>query len=107
MNGSYGTSWRWYANRKNFIFFLDNSYSTGYITNITTNREVNMKNIEIGDLVRIVSEWRGHNPWMKFPDEQPIIGLITGISHNITAYRVLTEGREILLPPTRVEALCK
>ena len=67
-----------------------------------------MENIKIGDLVRILSEWRGHNPWMKFPDEQPTIGLITGISkRGITAYRVLTEGREILLPFTRVEVLCK
>ena len=77
-----------------------------------------MKNIEIGDLVRVVNEWRGHNPWMKFPDEQPIVGLITGISQpvvglepqsvrKVTAYKVLTEGREILLPPARVEALCK
>ena len=61
--------------------------------------------MQIGDLVRIVNEWRGHNPWMKFPDEKPRIGLITGISHNITAYKVWVEGREFLIPPTRLEVL--
>ncbi len=25
--------------------------------------------MQVGDLVRIVNEWRGLNPWMKFPDE--------------------------------------
>ena len=77
-----------------------------------------MKNIEIGDLVRIWSDWDMDNPWMKGHLGQPLIGLITGISQpivglgqhsvrKVTAYKVLTEGREILLPPTRVEALCK
>lgn len=66
-----------------------------------------MKNIEIGDLVKIWSEWDINHPYMKGHLGQPTIGLITGISHTLTAYKVLTEGREILLPPARLEAICK
>tara|TARA_B100000131_G_C17713844_1_gene449939 strand:- start:59 stop:274 length:216 start_codon:yes stop_codon:yes gene_type:complete len=33
--------------------------------------------MKVGDLVRIMDEWTAHNPWMKFPDEQPKIGLVT------------------------------
>ena len=36
--------------------------------------------MQVGDLVRIVNDWRGHNPWMKFPNENPKIGLIVGIT---------------------------
>ena len=65
--------------------------------------------MKIGDLVRIVNEWRGHNSWMRFPDEQPKIGLIVGFSStalpNTLAYRVLVGGREISLPSTRLEAV--
>ena len=63
--------------------------------------------MQVGDLVRIVNEWRGHNPWMKFPDDQPKIGLIIGVSPSKAIFWVLIGGREILLPLTRLEALCK
>ena len=63
--------------------------------------------MQVGDLVRIVNEWRGHNPWMKFPDDQPKIGLIIGASPSKTIFWVLIGSREILLPLTRLEALCK
>jgi len=65
--------------------------------------------MKVGDLVRIVNEWRGHNPWMKFPDENLKIGLIVGFSStalsNTLAYRVLVGGGVISLPSTRLEPL--
>ena len=65
--------------------------------------------MKVGDLVRIVNEWRGLNPWMKFPDENPKIGLIIGLSStalpNTLAYRVLVDGSETSLPSTRLEPL--
>ena len=63
--------------------------------------------MQVGDLVRIVNEWRGHNPWMRFPDDQPKIGLIVGVAYNRVAFRVLIGGRETILPPLVLEAVCK
>ena len=61
--------------------------------------------MKVGDLVRIANEWRGHNPWMKFPDENPKIGLIVGITFTKSYYKVLIGAREFLIPPHRLEAL--
>ena len=61
--------------------------------------------MQVGDLVRLVNEWQGHNPWMKFPDEQPKIGLIVGVAYNRVAFRVWVEGTEFLIPPHRLEVL--
>ena len=63
--------------------------------------------MQVGDLVRIVNEWQGHNPWMKFPDEKPKIGLIVGITSTKSSYKVWIGAREFLIPPTRLEKLCK
>ena len=63
--------------------------------------------MQVGDLVRIVNEWRGHNPRMRFPDDQPKIGLIVGVAYNRVAFRVLVGGRETILPPLVLEAVCK
>ena len=61
--------------------------------------------MQVGDLVRLVNEWQGHNPWMKFPDENPKIGLIVGITSTKSPYKVWVEGREFLIPPHRLEVL--
>ena len=63
--------------------------------------------MQVGDLVRIVNDWRGHNPWMKFPNENPKIGLIVGITSTKSPHRVLFGAREILIPPHRLEIVCK
>ena len=63
--------------------------------------------MKVGDLVRLVNEWRGHNPWMKFPDDNPKIGLIVGIISTKSPYRVLIGAREVLIPPHRLVSLKK
>ena len=69
-----------------------------------------MKNIEIGDLVRIVNEWTGHNPWMKFPDEVVKIGLVVGL-HQQTGHLekavVLVGNNEVVTHHRQLETLCK
>ncbi len=69
-----------------------------------------MKNIEIGDLVRIVNEWTGHNPWMKFDDVVEKIGLVVGL-HQQTGHLekavVLVESKEVVAHLRQLETLCK
>ena len=32
--------------------------------------------MKIGDLVKKVNPWTGHNPWMIFPEDDLVVGLV-------------------------------
>ena len=38
--------------------------------------------MQVGDLVRITSEWTMHNPWMELPEDVVRIGLILLVGDN-------------------------
>lgn len=65
-----------------------------------------MKNLKIGDLVRIVSEWKGHNPWMDFPDDLVKIGLVMNVvGANDDFAVVLAEDEKLILHKRRLGVL--
>jgi hypothetical protein len=67
-----------------------------------------MKDIKIGDLVRIINEWTVHNPWMKFEDELIEIGLVVkDFGHNNHHCVVLIGGKEMNMSKTKLEVVCK
>ena len=43
----------------------------------TKNNGVQMK---IGDLVKKVNPWTGHNPWMIFPEDDLVVGLVVELT---------------------------
>ena len=52
-----------------------------------------MKDIKIGDLVRIVSEWTMHNPWMKLAEDEIRIGLVVGLGHGTRNNAIILIGK--------------
>lgn len=65
-----------------------------------------MKDIKIGDLVRIVSEWTMHNPWMKLSEDEIRIGLVVGLGHGTRNNAIiLIGGEQVVFHNHRLEVL--
>ena len=65
-----------------------------------------MKDIKIGDLVRIISEWAMHNPWMKLPEDEIRIGLVVGLGHGTRNNAIiLIGGEQVVFHNHRLEVL--
>lgn len=52
--------------------------------------------MQVGDLVRITSEWTMHNPWMELPEDRVKIGLILLVGDNNNCI-VLVGDEELVL----------
>tara|TARA_B100000287_G_scaffold301445_1_gene284525 strand:+ start:311 stop:511 length:201 start_codon:yes stop_codon:yes gene_type:complete len=66
-----------------------------------------MKNIMVGDLVRILNEWAVQNPWMKGHFGQPQVGLVIKDFGEIPQCVVLIAGEEKVIRKSSLEVLCK
>ena len=72
-----------------------------------------MKDVKIGDLVRIINEWTAHNPWMKSVLVKPKIALVikaNAFPKDKTVQRwavILTEGEYQTIKTNRLEAICR
>ena len=65
-----------------------------------------MRDIKIGDLVRIISEWTMHNPWMKLPEDEIRIGLVVGLGHGTRNNAIiLIGGEQVVFHNHRLEVL--
>jgi len=65
--------------------------------------------MQIGDLVKVVNEWTGHNPWMVFPDDPEVFGLITYLDKSFAGVLVCTvllfSGEEVVVSANRCEVI--
>ena len=64
-----------------------------------------MKNIMVGDLVRILDEWAVHNPWMKGHFGQPKVGLVIKGFERGRQYVVLLGGKQFVIGKSRLEVI--
>jgi len=66
-----------------------------------------MKHIKIGDLVRIMSEWTMHNPWMKLSEDDVRIGLVIGLGHGTRKNAIvqMLSGEVVVFHNHRLEVL--
>jgi hypothetical protein len=56
-----------------------------------------------GDLVKKVSPWTQHNPWMKFPDDEAVGLIVKTFGHNNHHCIVLFGDKEIAMSKTKLE----
>ena len=74
-----------------------------------------MKDIKIGDLVRMINPWTAHNPWMQLPNSvtHPKIALVVKADafpkdKGVEKYAIiLTEGGHQTIKINRLEVICK
>ena len=70
------------------------------------NPKKGMCKMKVGDLVKVISEWTHHNPWMQFHEDEPKIALVVK-TDDPSLVSVYADGKELIYKKTELEVICK